>query len=191
MEPQKELEPDSLFAPLRQWEKPKAKQIIPHFPQLEATQRERPSPARAFRVAVYIRYFNQTRYENYLELHKKTFTGCLARSPNWEFVGFYVDEGSTAPHMENAKAWSRLLLDCQEEKVDLIVTQKIGSVSQKPWEVSFCARILAALPHPVGIYFISEDLFTLASYYQEDLRDPAFLPDGEGPIRFKEEHQNG
>ena len=134
-------------------------------------------------MAVYIRYFNQTRYENYLELHKKAFADSMARCLNWDFVGFYIDEGSTAPRMESAKAWSRLLQDCQDGKVDLIVTQKTGNVSQKPLEVSFCARLLAALPHPVGIYFISEDIFTLASYYQEDLRDPLFLPDPENPAR--------
>ena len=118
----------------------------------------------------------------------RAFADSMARCPNWDFVGFYIDEGSTAPRMENAKAWARLLQDCQDGKVDLIVTQKTGNVSQKPLEVSFCARLLAALPHPVGIYFISEDIFTLASYYQEDLRDPLFLPDPENPAR--EEHHD-
>ena len=36
--------------------------------------------------------------------------------------------------------------------------------------------VLAAQPHPVGIYFISEDIFTLASYYLADLRDKEFMP---------------
>lgn len=174
---------ESPFAPLLQLTGTDTRQR-----RMENVRREQPSPAHPFHVAVYIRYFNQTRYENYLELHKKVFSDCLARCPNWDFVGFYIDEGSTAPRMENAKAWARLLQDCQDGKVDLIVTQKTGNVSQKPLEVSFCARLLAALPHPVGIYFISEDIFTLASYYQEDLRDPLFLPEPENPAR--EEHHD-
>ena len=40
------------------------------------------------------------------------------------------------------------------------------------------SRYLATLPHPVGIHFISEDIFTLASYYQEDMRDIDFFPEG-------------
>jgi len=36
--------------------------------------------------------------------------------------------------------------------------------------------MLAARKPPVGIYFISEDLYTLASYYRDDLREPCFLP---------------
>ena len=30
----------------------------------------------------------------------------------------------------------------------------------------------------IGIYFISEDIFTLASYYQHDLHEVDFLPEG-------------
>ena len=63
-------------------------------------------------------------------------------------------------------------------KVDLIVTQKVSNVSSDWKEMSFIARMLAAQEHPVGIYFISEDIFTLASYYQPDLRDMGLLPEG-------------
>ena len=92
-------------------------------------------------MAVYIRYFNQTRYEDYLSAHKKQFLDTLALCPNWKFVGFYVDEGSTAPNMENAPEWSRLLQDCYEEKVNLIITQKASNISKKLSELSFCTRM--------------------------------------------------
>lgn len=42
--------------------------------------------------------------------------------------------------------------------------------------LAFCSRLLAAQEHPVGIYFVSEDIFTLASYYLEDLYDPELFP---------------
>ena len=147
-----------------------------HRRWLREIRHEKPSPRIPFKVAVYIRYFNQTRYKNYLDYHKQQFLNTLAQYPNWEFVSFYVDEGSTAPNMETAPAWSQLLCDCDAGKVNLIITQKVSNVSKKIQEVTFCARILAAREKPVGIYFISEDLYTLASYYKEDLRDPYFLP---------------
>ena len=100
----------------------------------------------------------------------------IALCPNWTLVDFYVDEGQSAPYMENAPGWCRLLEDCFSGKVDLIVTQKVSNVSRKPQEITFCARVLASQKNPVGIYFISENLFTLASYYQDDLRDAGFLP---------------
>lgn len=150
--------------------------IAEHRAWLKSIKHERPLPKHGFKVAVYIRYFNQTKYEDYLEAHKQQFLSTLALCPNWEFVGFYIDEGSTAPNMESAEAWSQLLQDCYEGKVNLIITQKASNVSKKHTEITFCARLLAALEKPVGIYFISEDIYTLASYYQEDLKDPFFLP---------------
>lgn len=150
--------------------------LAEHKTWLKSIKHERPSPKHNFRVAVYIRYFNQTKYGDYLEAHKQQFMGAIDLCPNWELVDFYVDEGGTAPNMESAEAWSQLLQDCYDERVDLIITQKTSNVSKKHMELSFCARLLAALPKPVGIYFISEDIYTLASYYQEDLKDPFFLP---------------
>ena len=76
--------------------------LAEHRAWLKEIKRERPLPKTHYRVAVYIRYFNQTRYEDYLSAHKKQFLDTLALCPNWKFVGFYVDEGSTAPNMENA-----------------------------------------------------------------------------------------
>jgi len=151
-------------------------QLAEHRAWLKTIKHERPLPRHHFKVAVYIRYFNQTKYEDYLAFHKQQFTETIGLCPNWEFVGFYVDEGGTAPNMESAEAWSNLLQDCYDGKVDLVITQKASNVSKKLSEITFCSRILASLEKPVGIYFISEDIYTLASYYQDDLKDPFFLP---------------
>lgn len=155
------------------WDSPLVAQ---HKQWLKTIRHETPNPKIPFKVAVYIRYFNQTKYDDYLERNKEVFRATLAQYPMWEFVGFYIDNGSTAPNMESAVAWSKLLSDCDEGKVNLIITQKISNVSRKIHEVSICARILAARNPPVGIYFISEDMYTLASYYRDDLREPCFFP---------------
>ena len=149
----------------------RAQKIAEHRSWLRSIRHEVPSTAKHYKVGIYIRYFNQTKYDNYLYYHKKQFSDTMALCPNWEFVGFYIDTGSNAPNMENAPEWSRLIQDCFDGKVDLIITQKISNVTKKMHEIIFLSRILAALPHPVGIYFISEDLFTTATYYREDLDD--------------------
>lgn len=160
----------------------KAKLIAQHKAWLQLIRRERPSPAFPYRVGIYIRYYNQTKYDNYLSYHKKLFTDSVALCPKWTLADIYVDNGPSAPHMENASEWSRLMEDCMEGKVDLIITQKISNVSSDPMEISFCARMLAAQEHPVGIYFISEEVFTLSSYYLEDLCDNEFFPPDWVPI---------
>ena len=141
-------------------------------------KRERPNPNLHLRVAVYIRYFNTTEHENYLDVIKSRYDTVFSVCKNWEFVGFYVDEGATAPVMERAEAWSKLLCDCMDNKIDLIVTKKISDVSKIIPEMTICARMLAALEHPVAIYFESNDVFTGASYFQNDLHDKDFLPPG-------------
>lgn len=152
------------------------REIGEHMAWISSIPHEVPSPYHHFKIGVYIRFFNQTKYDNYLDYHKAELQETIALCPNWEFVDFYVDYGANAPNMESAKEWNRLLNDCMSGRVDLIITQKVSNVSRNPMEMSFCARMLAAQPHPVGIYFISEDLFTLATYYQFDLRDEEFLP---------------
>lgn len=152
------------------------KMIRRHRAWLDSIPHEGPSPYTPYRIGVYIRYFNQTKYDNYLDFHKQQFADTIALCPNWTLVGFYVDEGQSAPNMENAKGWTRLLEDCFSGKVDLVVTQKTSNVSRKPQELTLISRILAAQRNPVGIYFISEDMYTLASYYRKDLKDRNFLP---------------
>ena len=150
--------------------------LAEHKSWLQMIRHEYPSTNKPFRIGVYIRYFNQTKYDNYLEFHKRQFVDTIELCPKWTLVDFYIDEGQSAPNMENAPEWSRLLTDAMDGKVDLIITQKISNVSKKTHEVTLCSRLLAAQDPPIGIYFISEDIYTLASYYQEDLRDTAFLP---------------
>ena len=166
-------------------ESEQARKIAEHKEWLQCIRHERPSTEVPFKVGIYIRYFNQTKYEDYLSLHKKQFAETVALCPNWTLVDFYVDEGATAPNMETAPEWGRLLNDCYEDKVNLIITQKISNVSKKAFEVTFCARLLAAKEPPTGIYFISEDIFTLASYYREDLKDPFFALDTEKQELFE------
>jgi hypothetical protein len=152
------------------------KLIATHKAWLKKIKKEYPSPYQFFKVGVYIRYFNQTKYENYLDYHKMQFIDLIHKYPNWTLVDFYVDQGQTAPKMESAPEWCRLLEDCFNKKVDLIITHKVSNISRDANELTLCARLLAAQPHPVGMYFIGEDIYTLASYYQQDLRDRQFFP---------------
>ena len=159
-------------------EDPMKEKLAKHRLWMNSIPHEYPMPYTPYKIGVYIRYYNQTRYENYLEKHLQQYMDDIALCPQWTLVDFYVDQGQTAPHMEYSKEWCRLLEDCFNGKVDLIVTQKISNVSSDWHEMAFVARMLAAQEHPIGIYFISEDIFTLASYYLSDMRDEGLFPAG-------------
>ena len=117
---------------------------------LNGLRGERPNPKQHYKVGIYIRYFNQTKYADYLDYHVKQYQDTMALCPNWELIDFYIDEGATAPNMESAPEWSRLLRDCFRGNVNLIITQKVSNVSKKDYEITFLARILAALEKPVA-----------------------------------------
>lgn len=146
-----------------------------HKTWLKSIRHEHPNPAKHYRIGVYIRFFNQTKYADYLENHKKQFSDTIALCPEWELVDFYIDFGSSAPNMESSPAWCKLLDDCFAGKIDLIITQKVSNICKDMSELALCARLLAAQERPIGVYIISEDIFTLATYYQGDLRDTFFL----------------
>ncbi len=154
----------------------KAQAIAKHRAWLRTIRHERPSTEEHFRIGVYIRYYNQTKHENYLEYHKKQFIDAIILCPHWELIGFYIDEGQSAPNMESSPEWCHLVQDCFEGKIDLIITQKISNVAKRRFEITLLSRLMAAQDKPIGIYFVSEDMYTLAYYYQEDLRDSFFLP---------------
>lgn len=165
---------------LRRHEKndPMTLKLAQHRVWMNSMPHEYPMPYTHYRIGVYIRYYNQTKYENYLEKHMQQFMDDISLCPNWMLVDFYVDYGMSAPRMKNAKEWCRLLEDCATGKVDLIVTQKVSNVSNNPQEMTMVSRMLASLSKPVGIYFISEDIFTLASYYTPEYRETNLLPVG-------------
>ena len=159
-------------------ESPKEKLLARHRLWLATIQHEYPMPYIPYKIGVYIRFFNQTQYsdEVYIGKHKQWFMDDIALCPRWTLVDFYVDYGSKAPHMESSKEWCRLLEDCFSGKVNLIVTQKAGNISDDPAELTLISRILATQTPPVGIYIISEDIFTIASYFRETLTDRNMLP---------------
>lgn len=150
--------------------------IAEHKAWLQTIRHERPSTTKEYKIGIYIRYFNQTKHENYLAHHKKQFLDTIALCPKWKFVDFYIDEGNTAPKMKYSPELVRLIDDAMNGKVDLIITQKKKNITQYEEDLILLSRLLAAQTPPVGIYIVSEDIYTLASYHTEDLRDTELLP---------------
>lgn len=174
-------EPPAPVAWLMGGDTEKAERIADHRLKLASIRKQYPHPAHPYKIGVYIRYHNQTNHEDYLEKHIAHFQEAIDLCPKWTLVDFYIDEGQNAPSMANAPEWCRLLDDCFSGKVDLIITQLVSNVARKgnDKEITFIASILASQEHPVGIYFVSENIFTLASYYLEDMNALEFFPEGQ------------
>ena len=72
-------------------EDPIKEKLAKHRLWMNSMPHEYPMPYTPYKIGVYIRYYNQTRYENYLEKHLQQFMDDIALCPQWTLVDFYGD----------------------------------------------------------------------------------------------------
>lgn len=114
------------------------------------------------RVAPYCRVstLSEMQAESY-ELQKQYYTEYIAKHPNWEFVEMYADEGISATSVKNRKDFNRMIKDCKEGRIDLIITKSVSRFARNVVDCINYARMLKGLPSPVGVYFETENINTL------------------------------
>lgn len=116
------------------------------------------------RVAVYARVStgdpNQT---SSYELQKNHYQDMVARHPGWHLVEIYADEGISGTSLQHRDDFIRMIADCEAGKIDLIVTKSVSRFARNVIDCIGQVRKLRALPNPVGVFFETENIFTLNS----------------------------
>lgn len=116
------------------------------------------------RVAVYARVStgdpNQT---SSYELQKNHYEDMVANHPGWTLVAIYADEGISGTSLQHRDDFLRMIADCEAGKIDLIVTKSVSRFARNVIDCIGQVRKLRALPHPVGVFFETENIFTLNS----------------------------
>ena len=91
---------------------------------------ENPLPTtsnKKLRVAAYCRVSTDSDEQlESLEAQKQHYESYIKSNPEWEFIGIYYDEGITGTKKEKRAELLRLMADCEQKKVDLIVTKSIS-----------------------------------------------------------------
>ena len=106
-------------------------------------------------------------------LINKRFSAIVETHDNWSYVGTYIDEGETQEEL------ARLVSDCIERKIDLIVTGSACRFAGTLTQMSSIVENLKALDPPVGVYFVSEGVYSLDDRaYKDLLRIEGCEPDG-------------
>ena len=104
------------------------------------------------------------------------YSGLIQRRPDWEYVGVYADEAMTGTKDRRPEC-QRMLADCRDEKVDMIITKSISRFARNTVTLLETVRELKLLGIDVyfeeqNIHSISGDgelmLSILASYAQEE-----------------------
>ena len=114
------------------------------------------------RVAVYARVStddpNQT---SSYELQKNHYEDMVTRKENWTLVDIYADEGISGTSLQHRESFIRMINDCQAGKIDLIVTKSVSRFARNIIDCIGYVRQLKTADPPIGVFFETENIFTL------------------------------
>lgn len=134
-------------------------EIIPATPQENIYDGEQQK-----RVAVYVRVStDDPRQTSSFELQKNHYTDFVSHRSNWVLAGIYADEGISGTSLQHRDAFLRMIDDCRNGKIDLIVTKSVSRFARNILDCIGYVRQLAGMHPPVGVFFETENIYTLDS----------------------------
>lgn len=128
----------------------KIKKIEPLAPKLPAKKR----------VAAYARVSSgKDAMLKSLSAQVSHYSKYIQQHPGWEYVGVYADEAMTGTK-DNRREFQRLLEDCRQGKIDLIITKSISRLARNTVTMLEAVRELKNLN--VDVYFEKENIHSIS-----------------------------
>ena len=115
--------------------------------------------AKRIRVAAYCRV--STGMDDQLvslETQKNHYETLIGGNPDWEYAGLYYDEGISGTSKEKRPALQRLIADCENGRIDRIMTKSLSRFARNTTDCLELTRKLLELG--VTIFFEKENLDT-------------------------------
>ena len=81
--------------------------------------------------------------------------------PNWELKAIYADEGISGTSLKNRDQFNEMIEACKQGQYDLIVTKSVSRFARNLVDCISLIRMLKGLKPPVGVYFETDNLYTL------------------------------
>ena len=95
------------------------------------------------------------------ELQKNYYLKYVRQRPDWKLVALYSDEGITATSMDKRVGLLTMLEDARAGKFDMIIVKNLSRLNRNLKDCLSIVNELRKLPHPVGILFETENMYTL------------------------------
>jgi len=131
--------------------------VIPALPQTNFYEDDREK-----RVAVYARVStDDPRQTSSYELQKNHYQDVVSRHPGWKLIEIYADEGISGTSLQHRDSFVRMIADCRAGKIDLIVTKSVSRFARNVLDCIGYVRQLAAMQPPIGVFFETENIYTL------------------------------
>ena len=148
----------------------KISKIEPKLPVIQARKK----------VAAYARVSRDTeRLMHSVSAQVSYYSALIQKNPEWEYAGVYADMGISGTDTSKRGEFLRTLADCEEGKIDIILTKSISRFARNTVDLLETVRHLKDLGIEVRfekehIHSLSEDgelmLTLLASFAQEESR---------------------
>ena len=131
-------------------------EAMPRITKIESKKEKK-----KLRVAAYCRVStSQDAQMESLEAQKEHYDQVIKSNEDWVYVGLYYDEGITGTKKEKRPGLMRLLLECEEGKIDLVLTKSISRFARNTVDCLEMVRMLSS--YKVAIFFERENINTLA-----------------------------
>lgn len=89
----------------------------------------------------------------------KHYSEMIKSNPDWEFVGVYADEGISGTQVKHRKAFTRMINDAINGKLDIIIAKSISRFARNTLDTLKYIRMLRE--KNVDVYFEKENIHTL------------------------------
>ena len=112
------------------------------------------------RVAAYCRVStDMEEQESSYEAQVKHYSEYIRSNPAWEFTNIYADEGISGTDTKKREDFNRMMSDCMDGKIDLIITKSISRFARNTVDCLRCIRKLKA--KQIAVFFEKENINTL------------------------------
>jgi DNA invertase Pin-like site-specific DNA recombinase len=114
------------------------------------------------RVAAYCRVSTDseeqaTSYEAQIE----HYTNYIKSNPEWELAGIFADEGITGTNTKKREEFNRMIEECMQGKIDMIITKSISRFARNTLD---CLKYIRQLKDKnIPVYFEKENINTMDS----------------------------
>lgn len=98
--------------------------------------------------------------QNSFEAQVNYYTKLINSNPLWEFIGIYADYGISGTRKEKRKEFMRLISDCENRLIDMIITKSISRFARNTADCLETVRKLKSLG--ISVYFEKENINTMA-----------------------------
>jgi site-specific DNA recombinase len=133
------------------------KTYIPAKPKINPNEKDR-----FFRVCAYCRVStdNDEQLSSY-ELQQAHYKQLVQDHPNWDLRHIYADEGISGTSLKNRDEFNAMIAACRRGDYDLIVTKSVSRFARNLVDCISLIRMLKGLNPPVGVFFETDNLYTL------------------------------